>query len=186
MTPPFHGNLPGVPVTPDVVAFCADLLAYDDRARELGAPVLTQAGVRYILRLTLASSAAAALTSDAHSATKGRVPVPRWDADERRLWLGDTLLKEFRQPAPNQIALLDAFQANSWGRRHLSNPLRRDPGETEAEAYARLHATIKNLNRGLPPGTIHFRGDGSGYGVWWESCSGEPPRLWKDGDGLDA
>ncbi len=37
-------------------------------------------------------------------------PIPRWDRDARQLWFGAIRCKEFRrQPASNQVAILDAF-----------------------------------------------------------------------------
>jgi hypothetical protein len=51
---------------------------------------------------------------------------------------------------------------------HIDDPLPTWPDEEEEEVKRRLHDTIKNLNRTLPPGTIRFRGDGTGQGVRWE------------------
>jgi hypothetical protein len=93
--------------------------------------------------------------------------APRWDGDRRRLWLGPQLLKEFRQPAPNQTTLLAAFEEDAWSE-HVADPLPLGQEEREEDARRRLHETIKNLNRGLPSGTIRFRGDGTGRGVVWE------------------
>ena len=81
------------------------------------------------------------------------------------MWLGDRLLKRFRQPAPYQTLLLQVFQEQGWDRPHLDGPLPRMEGEDEADARRRLHDTLKGLNDSLPAGTIHFRGDDTGEGV---------------------
>src|SRR5262249_8797989 len=142
------------------------LLAADAEATAAGAPLLTGAGRAYLRELVIA--AAPARERKARRAAAERRELPYWDTGERRLWLATNLLREFRQPATNQMAVLDAFQARGWTERHVSNPLPREAHETEAEAQERLHETIKSLNKGMPPGTIRFRGDGSGAGVWWE------------------
>jgi hypothetical protein len=151
-------------------------LAANARAGESGDPLLTRAGLRYFLALSFA--ARQAVTIPAVGATlngkkKGKTRLPRWDAETRTLWVGDDALKVFRQPAANQTALLAAIEARGWAFGHVSNPLPRERGETEAEVQERLHETIKNLNRGMPPRTIRFRGDGSGHGVWWEYSGGD-------------
>jgi hypothetical protein len=85
-------------------------------------------------------------------------------------------VKEFRQPSTNQIRLLDAFQEQGWENTHLDDPIPSAPGEEEEDAKRRLHDTIKNLNRSLRPGTICFRGDGTGQGVRWHYDRRRPPR----------
>jgi len=154
------------------------LLAADAELTVTGTPLLTAAGVIYLHELLVTESPAKERKARREAAE--RRPLPYWDVDERRLWLGATLLKEFRQPAQNQTALLEAFQARGWVERRVKEPLPREPRETEAEAQERLHETIKSLNRGMPPGSIHFRGDGSGCGVWWDYARptdlAEPPQ----------
>jgi hypothetical protein len=157
-----------------VIAIIKWLLAADAELTATGTPLLTPTGVIY-LRELLVTEAPTKERRARRMAAERRL-LPHWDAAERRLWLGTTLLKEFRQQAPNQMALLEAFQARGWTERHVSNPLPRQPHETEGEAQERLHDAVKHLNRGMSPGTIHFRGDGSGKGVWWEYTTGaEPP-----------
>ena len=70
--------------------------------------------------------------------------------------------------SPNQTRLLDVFQEQGWADAHIDDPLLVLEGETEQDVKRRLHETLKNLNRTLPPGTIWFRGDGTGAGVTWE------------------
>jgi hypothetical protein len=149
----------------------AELLQANKDARAKRRPLLTAEGIWYI-RARLSRNA-----KDRHipAAADPRIvpvrmalPAPFWDAGSRRLWLGERLLKQFRQPAPNQTRLLDVFQEQGWTNRHIDDPLLILPGETEADAKRRLHETVKNLNRTLPPGTIWFRGDGTGQGATWE------------------
>jgi hypothetical protein len=132
---------------------------------------LTEAGVCYIRQSLTGPRAGRAAQTCARSSgasPQRRALLPWWDREQRRLWLGHLLLKEFRQPAPNQTALLEVFQEQGWFGTHIDDPLRPHAGEEEADVKRRLHETVKNLNRGLPPGTIRFCGDGTGEGVVWE------------------
>lgn len=148
-----------------------ELLRADEQARQQGQSLLTDAGVAFVRRGTVTVRAATAADPSGDSPVgSGADPqdLPRWDGATRRLWLGQKLLKEFRQPAPNQTLILAAFQDGDWRENHIDDPLPRQPGEREADAKARLQQTIKNLNRLLPEGSIRFRGDGTGQGVFWE------------------
>ena len=140
-------------------AFCLTLLSDHDQAAAAGCPLLTEAGVRHLQQL---------LDGERTGMPPGRpaIEVPRWDAARRRLWLGTRVLKVFRQPAPHQTALLAAFQALGWAAGRIPDPLEREPGDDAGAARLRLHETVKNLNRGLPPGTVWFHVDGDK--VWWE------------------
>jgi hypothetical protein len=95
---------------------------------------------------------------------------PRWIAGRRQLWVGAKLIRQFAKLAPHQTAILQAFEASGWTER-IDNPLPTLPTGGLALAKRRLRRTIENLNRSMPPGTIHFRGDGSGFGIRWESCA---------------
>jgi hypothetical protein len=97
--------------------------------------------------------------------------VPFWDAERRQLWLGNKLIREFRQAARNQVALLDALHKCGWVVRRIDNPLSNDPAESPKERNQRLQDTVKNLNRGLVKGTIRFHMDCDGLGVRWDYCS---------------
>jgi hypothetical protein len=146
-------------------AFYAELLAADKRARQAGTPLLTRAGQRYVAGLLVAAQAGiAAKQTPAEPAATG---LPRWDGQLRRLFLGDVILKEFRQPALNQTCLLDAFQRRGWAVKYLTNPLVSARGKPRAKDRTQLLETIKSLNRDMPAGTIRFRSKG-GLGVWWE------------------
>jgi hypothetical protein len=148
----------------------AEFLEAHKAACARGHPLLTAAGVSYLCdRLLPPGFVRPAPANDtlAREGPPGDDLLPCWDAEARWLRLGGRLLKVFRQPARNQTALLDVFQEEGWPA-HIDDPLTLAGGEDEGDAKRRLHETIKNLNRGLPPGTIRFRGDGTGQGVTWE------------------
>jgi hypothetical protein len=69
----------------------------------------------------------------------------------------------------NLTALLVVFELNGWVR-HLREAFPAIPGESRFRRQQRLRQAVKNLNKGLRPGTLRFRGDGSGHGVKWEPC----------------
>jgi hypothetical protein len=89
---------------------------------------------------------------------------PRWDSDRGELWMGDTLVKQFRLPSPNQRIVLMAFEEQDWPQR-IDDPL---PPHPEIAPQRRLNATIMRLNRNQRVRCIRFRGDGSGLGLVWE------------------
>jgi len=147
------------------------LQAHEHGSRQ-GEPLLTAAGVSRLRELIVAAVSSAVRQKD--SAPKEVVGpgsnqlLPHWDAQARQLWLATRLLKTFRQPAPNQILILEVFQEEQWGTSHIDDPLPPVEGEVEEDSRRRLRETIINLNRGLPPGTIRFHGDGTGEGVRWD------------------
>jgi len=149
----------------------AELLQAHENARAKGRLLLTEEGLSYIRhRLAPKAKSLRVLGAGGPRLVPARAPfpVPFWDAGSRCLWLGERLLKQFRQPAPNQTRLLDVFQEQGWHNTHIDDPLLVLDGETEEDAKRRLHETVKNLNRTLPPGSIWFRGDGTGQGATWE------------------
>ena len=91
--------------------------------------------------------------------------TPHWENRTSDLWAGPVLVKSFSRCAPNQMALLDAFQDRHWPRR-IADPLRCDRDEVDPKQ--RLHDTIKDLNRTLILRVLRFRGDGTGQGALWE------------------
>jgi hypothetical protein len=106
---------------------------------------------------------------------------PHWDSENRCLWLDGRIIKTFRQWAPDQTALLDAFQERGWAT-HVFMPFAHLPGESTRGLKARLRTARKKLNKALPPGTIRFLGDGSGLGVSWQRCPGQPTSRSIDGE----
>lgn len=91
-------------------------------------------------------------------------PPPSWDRDRQQLRVGKAIVKEFKLPAPNQEAILAAFQEENWPPR-IDDPL---SPHGEVDPKRRLHDTITSLNRNQKEPLIRFLGDGSGQGVRWE------------------
>lgn len=92
------------------------------------------------------------------------VPLPHWCEDRRRLTFGGSVVKAYRVPAPNQIAILRAFQEEAWPFA-IDDPL---PPSAEIVIKRRLQDAIKCLNRNQRAPLIRFRGDGTGERVTWE------------------
>jgi hypothetical protein len=86
---------------------------------------------------------------------------PRWDG--RRLYWGMTIVKHFRQTAPCQRIILDAFEEQDWAS-EIDDPL---PGTPTQDRKIRLRFTIRTLNRNMQKPLIHFGGNGTGDGVCW-------------------
>jgi hypothetical protein len=108
-----------------------------------------------------------------HTADCEPGPLPRWDEARRQLRLGDRVVKCFRQPAPNQEAVLCAFEEEGWPP-HIDDPLPPLPGGNQRE---HLRDTIVNLNRYQRHQSIRFFGDGNGQGVCWEyRAAGSRPK----------
>ncbi len=94
---------------------------------------------------------------------------PHWDQQCQILSVGGRLVKQFRVPSPNQEAVLQAFQRESWPP-HIGDPL--PATVSPQDAKTRLHDTIKGLNARQKSRLIRFRGDGRGCGVLWELVAG--------------
>jgi hypothetical protein len=90
--------------------------------------------------------------------------VPRWDPVRRELWVGNQLVKRYRQPAPNQERILTAFEEEGWPE-YIDDPL---PPEPAHDPKYHLHVTISNLNRNQLFRCLRFCGDGHGQGVRWQ------------------
>lgn len=97
---------------------------------------------------------------------------PRWDRDDRQLFLGETVVKRFRRVALAQFAILDAFQEAGWPTEG-PNPLQAD---AYGEARERLHDALKKLNRGQAPDgpQIRFPVHLGGRKVRWEVIASGP------------
>ncbi len=93
-----------------------------------------------------------------------RDEVPVWDRERQVLHLGGLVVKQFKTPAPNQEAVLSAFQEEGWPPR-IDDPI---PPQLNQDAKTRLHDTINGLNRNQKHPLIRFLGDGSGQGIRWE------------------
>lgn len=98
------------------------------------------------------------------TAAELRLAQPRWEAKQRRLYLGRVLVKQFRLVPENQGLVLSAFEEQGWPER-IDDPLSQT---THVPPVVRLHDTIKCLNRGQGRPLLRFRGDGTGQGVRWE------------------
>jgi hypothetical protein len=90
---------------------------------------------------------------------------PTWDRDLRALLVGGVVIKRFRQPAWNQVTILESFQELRW-RRRIDDPL---PGESECDPKRRLRDTVFALNMNhIARNVIVFKADGTGTGIIWK------------------
>jgi hypothetical protein len=128
------------------------------------------------------SGIAAATFQHAHGSGRSRSPQrvpapsgmqdtgrrPQWDRESMELRFADVLVKRFRLPSPNQVAILDAFEEEGWPAR-IDDPLPPQPG---IEPKRRLHDAVKNLNRNQQVACLRFHGDGTGQRVRWAVIPG--------------
>ena len=127
--------------------------------------ILTEAGSRFaatVLGVPAVVGAPRIFRGD--DATAPPAELPRWDGQRRTLLAGDTVVKQFKLPSPNQEAILATFEEEGWPS-HIDDPL---SPEAEQNPKCRLHDTIKRLNRHHKQSLIRFSGDGTGEGVCWE------------------
>ncbi len=89
---------------------------------------------------------------------------PSWDRDRKELHFGEWVIKQFRWAAINQETILMAFEEDGWPAR-IDDPL---PQKLNQDPKARLHDTIKCLNRNHKRRLLRFNGDGTGTGILWE------------------
>jgi hypothetical protein len=91
------------------------------------------------------------------SATDASDAKPRWNEVTRELWFGSHLLKKYkRNPAKNQIDVIEAFHRECWPRSVL------DPFNDARK----LNQTIRDLNMGLTVKAIRFTGTGTTDVAW--------------------
>jgi hypothetical protein len=90
--------------------------------------------------------------------------LPSWDFNKRELRVGRVLIKQFKQPALDQITILNAFQEDGWPA-CIDDPL---APQLHQDSKRRLHNTISNLNRNQRARLIRFYGNGSGAAIGWE------------------
>jgi hypothetical protein len=138
------------------------------RLEHLGIPagccfVLTAKGCQAVLCQAAEPGSAACLVGSCPSSL---VDLPYWDAKLHQLYWRGCLVKEFRLPAPNQEAILAAFEEERWPAR-IDDPL---PGIVDLDPKVRLHDAIKGLNRCQSQRLLRFRGDGTGKGIVWNRC----------------
>lgn len=89
---------------------------------------------------------------------------PVWEADKRTLKFGG-FEKRYKQPAANQVPLLEAFQAAGWPARIQVPP---------SLSTQRPSDLASNLNKSLGNDSpIVFFADGTGEGVRWEVALGK-------------
>jgi hypothetical protein len=121
------------------------------------------AGLRKLLAITPASTLRSTPLSE---------PLkPRWDRNRRELWLGQNLLKVYkRQPAPNQLAILNGFEELGWPPT-IDDPIPPLKQQTKTQRHQRLKDAVRPLQF---PG-LKFRLDGSAKRVRWEASTEPPP-----------
>ncbi len=88
---------------------------------------------------------------------------PAWDAERHTLSWAGRPVKHFRAAAPQQEAILAAFQAARW----KSFIPAKEPAAAGLGRKDRLRDTIANLNRSVRP-HLAFRLEGGGTRVCWE------------------
>jgi hypothetical protein len=93
--------------------------------------------------------------------------TPHWDADDRTLYVGHLIVKEYRVRSPNQEAVLSAFEEEGWPH-YIDDPLSPVGDQSPKQ---RLRDTIKCLNANQKHRLIRFRGDGTGERVRWETVA---------------
>jgi hypothetical protein len=87
-----------------------------------------------------------------------RASVPRWNRENRELWLGHELVRRVRSDqATRVIRIFDAFEAASWQAR-IPDPL------ADCDSVA-LRDAVRTANRGLR--RILFQTADSGCAVLW-------------------
>ncbi len=84
--------------------------------------------------------------------------IPNWDENLMILFWGKQIARRVNNNAKNVVAILNAFQEESWPPK-VDDPL---PGGRNPE---RLRDTLKQLNKDLK--YLRFSADGSGEGIAW-------------------
>ena len=90
---------------------------------------------------------------------------PIWNPARRELWLGDFLIKRYRQRPGNQERILAVFQEEGWPEK-VDDPL---PFVRGIDAKKRLRDTVRTLNAShVTKNILRFEMDGTGQGVLWQ------------------
>jgi hypothetical protein len=130
--------------------------------------MLTDPGIACALKLCSPADLAADRPGHAEFADSRRAKaVPDWDAVRRRLCFKGEIVKAFRVPAPNQEAVLNAFEQAQWPA-CIDNPL----DHCDHAGAHQLQQTIRALNRARARAVLRFRGDGTGTRVCWDVICG--------------
>jgi hypothetical protein len=132
--------------------------------------------LRRVANLSLSESACFVLTetgfqfSECHAEPPANGQLegarPSWDAMHRELRVGPVVVKRFKQAAPNQQTILDAFEEEGWPP-FIDDPL---PPQPDQDVKRRLHYTIDNLNRAYEQPLLHFYAGGNGQRIGWRVC----------------
>ena len=99
--------------------------------------------------------------------------TPQWDCEDRILYVGEMVVKEYRVLSPNQEAVLSAFQEEGWPH-YIDDPLSPVPDQNPKQ---RLRDTIRCLNANQKNQLVRFRGDGTGERVRWELTGMSEPVI---------
>lgn len=104
------------------------------------------------------------------------LPKPSWDSERRELLFRGVVCKRFRQPAPNQCRVLDAFEESGWPP-CIDDPI---PPSADVDRRQRLADTVRQLNKNN--GMIQFEMAGTTEGVIWKLTEQEtsPPTTSPD------
>jgi hypothetical protein len=87
---------------------------------------------------------------------------PRWDRDNRQLWLGqEKARRPFQKTAPSQFWILDTFEKVGWSPR-IEVPKDNTIGVKDA---------VENLNRSLETSRLRFGYEHGGQTITWRLTS---------------
>ncbi|MEI8375883.1 MAG: hypothetical protein WCJ35_23920 [Planctomycetota bacterium] len=128
--------------------------------------VLTKAGTEFLrdMQQEAVPTLPASILHFPPSAAAWDADLPHWDSDLRVLVIGGRLVKQYRQPASNQEAVLDAFERARWPH-IITDPM---PPVDDICSDTRLRETIRRLNTNQTTRLLRFHGDGTGRRVRWE------------------
>ena len=97
-------------------------------------------------------------------------PRPRWNRAEKKLWLGDRLVKHFRRVAYRQFTVLDALETTGWPA-EIPNPLTESDGVSPLD---QLREAVKSLNKRRVDSGLRFGICHRDRCVYWEVEHDEP------------
>jgi hypothetical protein len=135
--------------------------------------VLTDAGVRRVREPKLDSVATLLLQEGQAARPSADCPqdiLPVWCARNRTLVLNDRVVLCYPYRSPNQELVLTVFHEEGWPAR-IDDPL---PFVRGSDAKQRIRDTVRALNAKQGERLIHFRSDGSGQSVAWQSVCAAP------------